>query len=185
MSEVIATIRGLDSSEWRVLKEIKLLGRIGHEVTGVMGTLLYTRPLTPEYKPKERPDVCRFQKCLYGLRQEDYPNDWFDEMILDAVKAQFPESMTRSELILFDVDFEKIERLKNQRIISAEISVTPDLQDVDPRANEGRRFEIRSLALNVYTMYPREEVLQNLLFFANYRVSDKDLADVLSSVKFE
>lgn len=185
MSEIVSSIRVLDASEWRVLKEITLLGQIGKGTKELEAILLYTRPLTPEYKPKECHDASSFEMRVHGRKQEDYPNDWFDEMILDAVKAQFPQSKVRSDLILFDAVLERVERQKNKGVVATTILVSPDFQGVDPWANEGREFKRYSLALNVYTMYPTEEILQNLQFYADYSTSEEELVGVLASVKFE
>lgn len=186
MNEIISEVRCLDPSEWRILKVIRLSGRIGKETKYVKGVLLYTRPFSTDYKLKARPDVPSIEKCLYGLREEDYPNDRLDEIILNAVKAQFPDSICSTDRILFEDDLEKVDRFKKKASITAEMLFSLNFQGVDLYVNEGELFNEKRLSLNIYTDCPREKILENLSFKASYRVvSEKPLVDVLASVKFE
>ena len=98
----------LDSSEFKVLKQITLISdRPNSEYE--IGTILYSRPLTPTYNFKKQEQEDRTTTPMQRLLQEypnkkKYPHDRIDEIIFDAIKSRFPKSGLRNSTILFNID---------------------------------------------------------------------------------
>ena len=78
------------------------------------GQVRYLRTFGEKYKLKRRSSLSiqeQFSRHLYGASEEDYPQDFLDNIIFNAVKRAYPEAQRQSCTILFDSD------LLNRRIM--------------------------------------------------------------------
>lgn len=185
-------LKWLEIHEMRVLKQIILISDRKNGETE-LGSVLYTRPLSDSYnfkKQQEEDEQSKTDNSLTRLiqeypKQKNYPNDRMDEIIFDAVKKSYPKSLSRNDTILFNVDLEKIETLKNRLVIGSSLYFSPEFSNVGNfHSYVGRTFKAPSVNLNIYSYY-RPEFLDGQIFYANYNATEEDVLDLLKTVKFE
>ena len=142
------TIEGLNIEDCRVLKEIFIIGdRNFGEST--IGQIFYKRKINENYnfiKQKEydeRKENTLLEKLLEGYpKQENYPNDELDDLILSGIKQQYPKSKIKNSLILFNIDLENLEILKNQNRFPSKFYITPVINNMsDFFMYSGKSFE--------------------------------------------
>jgi hypothetical protein len=180
----------LDSSEFKVLKQITLISdRPNSEYE--IGTILYSRPLTPTYNLKKQEQEDRTTTPMQRLlqeypNQEKYPHDRIDEIIFDAIKSCFPKSKLRNSTIIFDFDEENLRNIKKSRQISeSEMYFSPEFSgDDDIFSLSGRVFKVPRMKLNIYS-FCKSTLLENLSFIGLYNTSEEDVLDSLETVTFE
>ena len=182
-------LKWLDRSEFKVLKQITLISdRPNGECE--IGTILYSRPLTPTYNLKKQEQEDRTTTPMQRLLQEypnqkNYPHDRIDEIIFDAIKSSFPKSGIINSIILFNVDEEKLRNLKNRQISESEISFSPEFSGVDDISGlSGRKFKVSRMKLNIYS-FCKSTLLENLYFIGYYNIFEEDVLDSLKTVTFE
>lgn len=182
-------LKWLDRSEFKVLKQITLISdRPNSEYE--IGTILYSRPLTPTYNFKKQEQEDRTTTPMQRLLQEypnqkNYPHDRIDEIIFDAIKSRFPKSRLRNSEILFNVNKENLRNLKNRQTSESEISFSPDFSGVDDIFSlSGREFKAPRMKLNIYS-FCKSTLLENLSFIGFYNTSEEDVLDSLETVTFE
>ena len=182
-------LKWLDRSEFKVLKQITLISdRPNSEYE--IGTILYSRPLTPTYNFKKQEQEDRTTTPMQRLLQEypnqkNYPHDRIDEIIFDAIKSHFPKSGLRNSSILFNIDEENLRKLKNRQISESEIYFSPDFSDADDIFSlSGREFKAPRIKLNIYS-FCKSTLLENLFFIGFYNTSEEDVLDSLETVTFE
>lgn len=182
-------LKWLDRSEFKVLKQITLISdRPNSEYE--IGTILYSRPLTPTYNFKKQEQEDRTTTPMQRLLQEypnqkNYPHDRIDEIIFDAIKSRFPKSRLRNSEILFNVNKENLRNLKNRQTSESEISFSPDFSGVDDIFSlSGREFKAPRMKLNIYS-FCKSTLLENLSFIGFYNTSEEDVLVSLETVTFE
>lgn len=111
----IREIKFLPVEEMSVLKQVYIVSDFQGTGDFRIGYLLYLRKLSDTYRfvevEEEKKD---FNYHLTYPKQEYFPNDVLDELILQSVKNIYPKSYTFSHSILFTMDLELIERLKDR-----------------------------------------------------------------------
>ena len=183
-------LKSLDSSEFKVLKQITLISdRPNSEYE--IGTILYSRPLTPTYNFKKQEEEDRTTTPMQRLfqeypNQEKYPHDRIDEIIFDAIKLCFPKSKLKNSTIMFDVNEGKLRNFKKSRQISvSKIHFLPDLSGADDISRlSGRNFKSTWMKLNIYS-FCKSILLENRSFTGYYNISEEDVLDSLETVTFE
>jgi hypothetical protein len=106
-------------------------------------------------------------------------------MVLAAVKRQYPKSIVRGDLILFNVDLNKLAILKNKRPVATKMYFSPEFSLVDDLSKYGSRsFSAPVINLNIYTDQSLS-IVEGLAFFGNYPVDDEPAIKKLSLVEFE
>jgi predicted aldo/keto reductase-like oxidoreductase len=147
------TISWLELKDMRILKQIILISNkaIGdYEV----GQILYTRPLSKEYRFKklsnEEKETNSFDR-MFNNDQNKYPVDKMDLMILDAVKSKFPKSVCNSDTILFNTDIEKLLILKNKQVSKSIFHFQPAFESFENIITAiGNKYSYIELPINIY-----------------------------------
>ncbi len=184
------TIKGLNQDEQRILKQIvSVLDR--HNNESEVGSILYSRLITEEYNlikqaQEDEKQSNSIDKFLTEYpKQKNYPVDEIDRIILGAIKSIYPKSIVKNELILFNVDLERLQVLRNRNIIKSEMYLCPDLANVyNPGQYAGKEFKVPTITFNIYSYY-MSEFLEGQTFFAKYNLMNKEVLEKLSHVKFE
>ena len=184
-------LRWLDVSEMKVLKQIILVSdRDGGEVE--LGRMIYTRPLSEKYnfKIQDAEDGNDSEKSVDRLfqeypKQENYPNDRLDEIIMTSVRNSYPKSMLRNESILFNVDLEKIKTLTNRRAVPSTMYLSPEFSNAGSYSEfVGKEFRAPRIEFNIYTYY-NPEFLEGNIFYGTYNVSEESILELFNEVGFK
>lgn len=183
-------ITGLNHDQQRILKQIIIIAD-GNYNEIILGNIFYMRQATPNYNlakqaEADKVETDRFAKYFGDYpRQENYPSDEIDAIILAAVKKQYPKSIVRNDLILFNVDLEKLAVLKNKRIVNTKMYFAPEFSlDDDIAKYANKTFSAPMISLNIYTDQSLS-LVECLAFFGNYPVNNEPITKELSLVEFE
>jgi len=185
------TLKWLEITEMKILKHIIIISDRQNGETE-LGSILYTRPLTEKYnfKKQQEEDLASeetgIEKIIKGYpKQKNYPSDRIDEIIYDSVTKQYPKSILRNDSILFNVDIEKLDLLKNRLIIPCSMYFSPEFSNIENFYEYvGKEFRAPQLNLNIFSYY-KPEYLDRQIFYATYNVKEELVLDTLNSVKFE
>jgi len=184
------TITGLDIQECKILKHIVIIGD-KHYGEAVIGNIYYKRNFTDEYNlKKQQLEDEKNENSLDKLlneypKQKNYPKDRFDEIILDGIKERYPKSKLRNELIIFNVDLEKLEILKNKNKISGKIYFTPKMKDYSNIYQfVGKTFKSPEIEITIYSDFGNE-IMEGQTFISRYFVDEEDVLDKLNGIEFE
>ncbi|HEY4063878.1 MAG TPA: hypothetical protein VGM30_18350 [Puia sp.] len=183
-------LQWLRPEQYKILKQIILLGdRNGIEIE--LGRIFYKRTFRNNYNLKKQgAEDAKSDKPMAKFigeypKQENYPVDEVDVMILGAVRDQFPKSITRSDTMFHDLDIEKLKKFKSRNVIPAVMYFYPDLSniydiyDLPETARNGFKANV-----NIYT-YSSPEILQNQVFHATFDLNDHFSGHNLKTVEFE
>lgn len=185
-------LKWLDIDEMKVLKQIIIISDRKNGETE-LGSIIYTRPLTEHYNFKKQQeedkkvkDSGTFSRLLQEYpKQKNFPNDRIDEIILEAIISSYPKSIVRNDTILFNVDSEKIDVLKNRMVIPSTIYFSPEFSNASNFYDfVGKEFRAPKINVNVYSFY-KPEFLDGHIFYATYNASEENILDDLKKVKFE
>jgi hypothetical protein len=188
MEQII--LQWLRPEQYRILKQIILLSdRNGIEIE--LGRIFYKRTFRNSYNLKKQGDedaksdnpMAKFMGEY--PKQENYPVDEVDVMILGAVRDQFPKSITRSDTRFHDLDVEKLESFKRRNVIPAVMYFYPDLSSIYDIYNlpETARNGFKA-NVNIYS-YSNSEILQNQVFHATFDLNAHFSGHNLKAVEFE
>jgi hypothetical protein len=180
----------LPPEQYRILKQIQIVGnRNGSDVE--LGRIFYKRRFSSDYNLQKQADADKekknaLDKHIFGWpKQENYPVDYIDLMIISAVRDQFPNSNTRSDTMFHTFDLEKLQVYKRRLVYPSLICFSPDLSDLQDiydlpeKAKEG----FKAVA-NIYSYYNTED-LKNQVFFGTYDINGQPVRQSLLKVEFE
>jgi hypothetical protein len=175
----------LPIEEIRIVKQLFIVKESRHNDNDIsIGYILYERKLTDKYKfaetPKEEQD---FNYFLEYPRQDTFPNDNIDDLILQSVKNSYPKSLVKNHTIFSSLDEEKIEIFQDRPTEKSHFKITPNLSVLDLNKLVGREFEWIQKKITIYIDSSRED-LKNVAFFGHYEINDKNILDQISDVKF-
>lgn len=178
----IKTIKFLPTGQMKIVKEILIVdvNQDGNEF--VIGSLMYERILSTDYKFIEVPENQRDFSCYIDYPKQDlYPNDNVDNLILQSIQNSFPKSLVKNHTLLCNVDEEKIRILKNKKVESGVIRITPDFSGIDIYNKQTQQLRMIQQEVNIYTF----RTLPNALFFyGHYDIADVHILDMFKDVVF-
>ena len=132
------TIRLLSNQGLKVKKTINITC-IGHHDIPCHGKIVYLRDFTKQYTMHQKEIIDereRFDRLLYGIPEEEYPSDILDQAILEMVQKEFPDSSTKSELILFSSGLRDLQVILQSKCSLVEFQIFPDISDLPPQVNQ-------------------------------------------------
>lgn len=173
------TITILPLDKMRVLKQVIILK---NDIS--IGYILYERKLSPDYKFVETPeDEKDFNYYFEYPKQESFPKDNLDDIILQTIRNKYPKSITYNHSIICNVDEDKIKTLKNRATEKGSIQITPDFSKVDLSTLAGQQFEQYYIDVNIYADFRLEDI-KNLFFYGNYDMDDDFIINELRKIEF-
>ncbi len=180
----IKTISVLPMEEIRVIKQIMLISEFANNREYSIGYILYERKLTDNYKFKETPKEKKdFSDYLEYPRQDSYPNDNVDEIILQSIRNTFPKSTLRNYSLICNVDIDRVKILQNRPIEQSEITFTPDFSQVDIYELAGKSFNGLRKPVKIYSDFTKESI-QNLYFQGYYNLEDREILNKIDKIDF-
>lgn len=173
----------LPQNEIRIIKEIIVVS--DHENKDAsLGSIFYERDFTSEYKLEEiMPEKRDFTYYLNYPKQEYFPVDDLDGIILQSIRNSFPKSIVRNFIYFSTADVQRLKNLKNRPTEESTILFSPVLfaQDYRTLSNSTQHFYCPKI--NIYRDAKKEDV-ENLAFFGNYDLNDKTILSRLRDVNF-
>ncbi|WP_446788222.1 hypothetical protein [Macellibacteroides fermentans] len=172
---------------------VKIIRTTKRDFNGVniTGDIMYFRHLTPSYtfKKKEEAasDVENFNKNVAGIQQNTFPEDEIDNLILQAVRTEYPECKVFNKLILFVSERESLNYYKGMPQAQSLIRILPKIDHNDPSKwflYDGK--EIFTKALTIYVDWTDSSLFNNEAFNLYYDISHeleiKDMMKTFSQV---
>lgn len=138
--------------------------------------MVYLRDLTPQYKmiPKEVKDhLTQFKRDSIGQPQDEYPHDFLDDTILNAVRKVYPDADVNNSLLVANSEYRNLLIYRKYRKDVAVFSILPDLsnipEDFYPLLG---KIEGTSFALDIFMLIrPDKNAFANEVFELKYPVS--------------
>lgn len=109
-------IKLLPLEDWNIVKTIEIEKKLFNGDIK-FAEIVYLRKFTATYKMafKEPPsEDDRFLRYLYGIPQDEYPNDILDKCILTAVRDQYPNAEIKNSLMIFSTDLDELQRYREK-----------------------------------------------------------------------
>ena len=151
-------IKMLDFQDWKILKEINIVSKNSYEQEIVIGVISYLRQVQKDYFLQEDSEKNEFLRLLNYPKQELFPQDIIDEIILNAVKEQYPKSFVRNTQISFDSDLEKIKIITQVPKQIARLEVRPNFSQVDLSTLVGQQLNFFIKDINIYQHFTSDSI---------------------------
>lgn len=123
------TIRMLPNTYCRVVKKIKF--NLKYDKIDIPASVVYLRDLSTTYRMNCRTpqnlqeEISRY---IFGIPQDEYPNDELDDAILAAIKTKYKNAEPESSLMLFNTELRDLRaKLENMEHFDAYIMFTETL----------------------------------------------------------
>jgi hypothetical protein len=178
---------GLENSKF--LKQVVIVSnRNNNEIT--IGTIFYTRPFNENYtlnshNEDENNNSNSIDKFIGGYpKQKDYPSDELDEVIIEAIRKQYPKAFVKNSLLIFKHELENLKFLKDKNEVECTMLFTPaflDFMDLGKFVN--KNYMANVITFKIYT-YHEIEIIPNQFFYVNYPFDDKEIPKKLEALKF-
>ena len=151
-------IKMLDFQDWKIMKEIHLVTQNSYDQEIAIGVIAYLRRIQKDYYLQEDPEPNKFLRLLNYPKQELFPEDYLDKIILDAVKNEYPKSFVRNSEISFDSDLEKIRIITQVPKQTAKLEVRPNFGQVDLSQLVGQQFNFFIKNINIYQHFTADSI---------------------------
>ncbi|SHG90087.1 hypothetical protein SAMN05444388_10545 [Flavobacterium johnsoniae] len=174
----------LEPHEWKIMKEISIVSKNSYDVEIVIGVVYYQREITPIYKLGEDPEPNNIIRLINYPRQELFPHDRSDELILNAIKNKYPKSTVRNYEIFFTADKEKFEHLMKRPAEKAIIEIRPDFSQVEYSSLVGKEFRLFRKDINIYREFTRESVQYQFFSTTCNFTKHEEIIDELEKIEF-
>ncbi len=178
------TIQMLDFQEWKIMKEIHIISQNSYDREIVIGRIVYLREVQNDYYLEKDSEPNEFLRLLNYPKQELFPQDLIDEIILNAVKEQFPKSLVRNTQISFDSDLEKIKIITQVPKQTAIFEVRPDFSQVDLSTLVGKQLNIFIKNINIYQHFTTDSIKGKYFTGICDFHNQKDIYKKLDEVEF-
>jgi len=149
----------LDFPDWRILKEINIVSKTSFDQEIVIGTIVYLREISKDYFLKDDEEKNQLLRLLHYPKQELFPQDILDDIILNAIKEKFPKSFVKNSEVAFTSDLEKIERTQSKPFENAFLEVRPNFSQVDLYPLVGKIFNFFRKEIRIYQDFTKESIM--------------------------
>lgn len=148
----------LDFQEWKIMKEIHIVSQNSYDQEIVIGVIAYLRKIQKDYYLKKDPEPNEFLRLLNYPKQDLFPQDYLDEIILNSVKEKHPKSFVRNTEISFDSDIEKINIITQVPKQLARFEVRPNFSQVDLSKFVGQSLYFFIKDINIYQHFTADSI---------------------------
>lgn len=101
--------------------------------------IVYLRDFTEQYKIHQKEVIDereKFERLLNGIPENEYPNDFLDDAILEMIRSVFPNATMRSNTMLFSTDLRNIQQLSQVKRVGIQFFVKPNMNELPQFAYE-------------------------------------------------
>lgn len=126
-----SVIRVLKDGNRRVIKRIKFSE--DRNKIKCNAEMVYLRDFTSDYKMNPKPVLSnkdRFYRNLNGQPQEEYPHDFLDDSILNAIRTVYPNAELVNSLLVTNIEYRALLRYKKYQKDYAEFRFLPDISPI-------------------------------------------------------
>lgn len=180
------TITVLPIEEMRIVKRIDLLIQNKNNIEIRTGFIVYLREFSPDYKLlAKKKEEKGFLNLSTNLKQEDYPSDEIDELILSSIKNTFSNARIHSEDLFSSFDTDNLKRLIERPSEKANFIVRPELYGQVLELPVSKSFNpFFKNIINVYVDGP-SELIKQLTFngFCKFE-NHQEVYSSLNKIKF-
>lgn len=159
------TIRLLSEYDMKIIKTINL-EKSDPNGMNHHARMVYLRDLTEQYKMSPKVMVNErenFNRLLTGIPEEEYPNDFLDDAVLEMVKQKFPNANMKSQRLLFSSELRDLQQLSQLRRFTSEMYVVPNMNSLLGTTNTmPKEFKYVHFGIDVFVDFPF-----NSLYFEN------------------
>jgi len=175
----------LSLDEVKIIKRVNIVthNRLGNEIT--IGFILYERNFSDNYKFKETKEEDKdFTYFIYYPRQEDFPFDEIDNLILETIQSNYPKSFTENKLIFTTSDIEQLKNLVKRPFEKSKLIIRPDFT--------GQEYE-KLISIEFKTFYKdiriffegSSQLIKGLYFYGNCDFEKREeIYQKLDEIKF-
>ena len=181
---MITKIKMLDFQDWKIMKEILIISRNSHEQEIVIGVISYLRKIGKNYYLQDDTEKDELLKCLNYPKQELFPQDVIDEIILSAVRLLFPKSFVRNSTISFDSDLERIKIITQIPKQNAKLEIRPDFSQVNSSKLIGQEFNLFIKDINIYQHFTTDSIKGKYFIGICDFHSQEDIYQKLDEIEF-
>lgn len=150
-----STIRILSQIGLKVVKKIIISEQ---DANGIIhnGVFVYLRDFTSKYKMMKRnvtDEKEKFQRLLFGIPTEEYPNDALDILINKKVHELYPSAQFKSSLLLFNTELRDLQLYGSFSQKQYSIEILPDLNS----ANQFFKDMLVCFNINIFLFYQSQQ----------------------------
>lgn len=177
-------MKPLDLQDWKIIKQINIVSKNSFGIEITIGHILYERERNENYKYSDDAIEGQIKKLINYPKQDSFPSDEIDKIILDSVKEKYPNSYTTNYEIIFDTDSDRILHFIKRPKEEAYLEVRPDFSEIDINNLHGKEISIFSKRINIYQDFTLDSI-KNLCFIGccNYN-SHQITYQRLKKIKF-
>ncbi|AZA92981.1 Uncharacterised protein [Chryseobacterium nakagawai] len=174
----------LESNEWKIIKQINIISKNSYAVDIAIGQIIYERDINDEYKYNDGSDDHRITKLINYPKQNCFPTDEIDEIILNSIRDKYPNSFITNYQIIFDSDSERILHFINRPKEEAYLEIRPDFSKIDLNTLYGQEIEIFRKKINIYQDFTLDSIKnQYFVGYCDYS-RHKNIFNKLDTIKF-
>lgn len=147
----------LDFQDWKIMKEIYIVSQNSYDQEILIGEIAYLRKIQKDYYLENDPEPDEFLRLLNYPKQELFPQDYLDEIILNSVKDKYPKSFVRNTEISFDSDIKKIKIITHVPKQIATFEVRPNFSQINLSIfRQSFNFFIKNI--NIYQHFTADSI---------------------------
>ncbi len=151
-------IKMLDFKDWKILKEINIVSKNSYNQELVIGKILYQRDIKREYYLEKDTEENEFLRLLKYPKQELFPHDEIDEIVLNSIKDQFLKSFVHNSEIAFDSDLKKIQTITKVPKQTATLEIRPNFSQMDLSKLAGKDLYFFTKDINIYQNFTQASI---------------------------
>ncbi len=148
--------------------------------------ILYEREFSKNYKFKETKEEEKdFSYFISYPRQEDFPTDYIDNLILQAIQNNFPKSFIENQLIFTTSDIKQFKNLINRPFENSTITIRPDFAGQEYEKLIGVEFKAFYKDIRIF-VDGSSQLIKGLNFYGNCNFEKRnEIIQRLEEIKFE
>ena len=144
----------LDKEMWRIVKEITIISENASN-SDIIGSIIYSRKLSDEYKLNEDEEKYeyKYKKSLNYPKQELFPSDESDQIILKSIQVKYPKSIIKNYIEIFeDYEGKGYHFILKQPSVSVIFEVIPDFSTLNLNilSSENVKFNCFHKEIKIY-----------------------------------
>ncbi|TSE03930.1 hypothetical protein [Aquimarina algiphila] len=159
----------------KVIKKVELVTSNSNGTGIISGFIIYERGLSKDYKfTKGNKKGSTFQYLSTYPRQEDYPKDDLDHIILEAIKTEFPEARLKNKLLFSSSDTEYYKKITERPFEVANFLVEPDFSGIELEQFSNKTINVFSESINIYNNNISMDLIKNKTFRGSCDFNDRE-----------
>lgn len=152
LKEMDRVIRALNSDKVSIVKRITIKRKMLSDRVDT-ADIIYLRKFTENYKLKQKEVTTTqdsFERMVYGIPENEYPNDLLDDVIFKGIEQVFPHPIKKSQSLLFNTELQDLKRELEKTQKKFNIMVEPNFNDLNNNYIFNKSFHFLQIPLILY-----------------------------------